>query len=119
MIESTEDPTTNIIERTEDYIEYENTDGKKWRVYGKCSACGLCENQPLEIPSIANEQHRRMLLDGTEESWTRTLNWVAIPGTPGACIEENFNNRKDIPITPDLVNSIEICTLEGVWINGN
>lgn len=119
MAEYTEDPTTIITERTEEYIQYENTDGKKWQIHGKCIACGLCENIPSEIPSTIIEENRRILQDGTEEIWTRKLIWVSEPGNPGACIEEQFENRKDIPIMPDLVNNIEQCTLEGIWIDAN
>lgn len=119
MIEYTEDPTTVITHRTEEYTEYQNTDGKKWRVYGKCIACGLCENKPLQIPSTVIEENRKILEDGTEQIWTRKLIWSAEPGNAGACIEEGFENRKDIPMTPDFINSNETCTLEGVWINDN
>lgn len=115
----TVDPNTQIIDKNSEYTEYENTDGKKWRISGTCIACGLCENKPTQIPSTVIEENRRILNDGSEEVWTRTLVWSAEPGNAGACVEEGFESREDIPITPDFVNDNEICTLQGIWINGN
>jgi hypothetical protein len=50
------------------------------------------------------------------ETYTRYFIWNDDPGLPGACIEIDFEKRKDIPMTPDGVNTIEECTLSGVWI---
>jgi hypothetical protein len=114
MIE-TEDPTTWIVEQTENYRIYENIDGRRWKISGKCIACGMCE------PEIGNVGDRIVIenirvVDGVKETYTRTLNWIGVPGTPNACLEENYQQRKDIPITPEAVNEIEECTLSGEWI---
>lgn len=119
MYEETEDPTTFIIDKTDSYTEYENIDGKKWRISGTCIACGLCENTPKEIPSEVVEENIKVLGDGSRKIWNRKLIWTSTPGMVGACLEESYQNRKDIPMTPDFVNETEGCTLEGIWINGN
>jgi hypothetical protein len=121
MIEETMDPTTWITSRTtndnnESVLEYENTDGKKWKITGNCIACGLCEqlpNQGSNTTVIIN----KVVIDGEMSEYTRTLQWVAEPGTAGACLEVDYQLRKDISITPDLVNEIEGCTLSGEWIS--
>ncbi len=116
----TEDYTTWITEtgliNDEPYVNYENTDGKKWRVYGNCNACGACE-----IPYQSQQENVRINLEtGQKETYTRILDWIDTPGTPGACLEENYETRKDIPMTPDCINQIPECTLTGEWIeNGN
>lgn len=111
----TEDPTTWIVSRTGNQIEYENTDGKRWTITGVCNACGLCEefSGVIGVPSTHDNVR---IVDGEQQVWTRTLTWVNEPGTPGACQEQNFEQRKDIPITPDLVNSIEGCVQTGEWL---
>lgn len=119
MIKPTEDPTVNIVNQNENYVEYEDINGKKWGVYGKCIACGLCETKPTQIPSVIIENNRRITSNGIEETWSRKLIWSAEPGIAGACVEEEFENRKDIPMSPDIISSIKECTLKGVWINGN
>lgn len=119
MIESTQDVYTNIINRTLEYVEYQNADGRIWRVSGTCIACGLCESKPEQVPSTVVENNRIVHPDGSETSYIRTLVWSAEPGIAGACVEEGFENRKDIPMTPDFINSTETCTLTGVYINGN
>jgi len=115
----TEDYTTWIYEtgliNGEPYRDYENTDGKKWRVYGTCNACGMCENYE---PSHFNVRYNPYTEE--KETYTRHFIWADGPGVPGACIEKNFEARKDIPMTPGAINPIEECVLRGEWIeNGN
>ena len=118
-MEPTQDINTFIVEKTLEYTEYENTDGKKWRVFGKCISCGLCESKPDIIPSTVHELNRVIHPDGTETSYTRTLVWSTEPGVAGACIEEGFEYRLDIPMTPDFINNVEGCTLSGTYLDGN
>jgi hypothetical protein len=115
----TEDYTTWITDtgviNDEPYKDYENTDGKKWRVYGTCNACGMCE-----MPEEIQVNFRIHPETGERDTYTRVLNWVNEPGIAGACLEENFEERKDIPMTPDCINDLPDCTLRGEWIeNGN
>jgi hypothetical protein len=121
-MEETIDPTTSIINRTEEYIEYLNTDGKQWRIYGKCNLCGKCElnnNQPIPSSGDTTVLYVKLLLpDGTFGDWYRTLHWNGTPGESGVCVEEDFQNRKDIPLTPDCARDIPQCALSGVWISG-
>jgi hypothetical protein len=123
MIEKTMDPTTWITNRTvendENVLYYENTDGKKWKIKGSCIACGLCENHVSDEGSIAIITNKIINSNNEIETYTRELNWVGIAGTPGACIETNFQNRLDIPMTPDFVNEIDGCTLSGEWIDAD
>lgn len=121
-MEPTVDPTTNITARTNDYVEYSNTDGKVWRIYGKCNRCGMCEienNDVFTSGDIFIQYNKRLLPDGTMVDWNRTLYWVDTPGKPGACVEQDFEQRYDIPLTPDCTNRISECSLSGVWISGN
>ena len=55
------------------------------------------------------------MISGEKVLWQRQILWKDKPGIPGACEEINYSLRKDIPIIPDLVNSIEGCTLIGEW----
>ena len=123
MIEQTTDPTTWITSRTvensENVLYYENSDGKKWKINGTCIACGLCEELPpigsnttITINKIINSNNQ-------VETFTREVVWVGQPGTPNACLETNFENRPDIPMTPDFVNEIDGCTLSGEWIDAS
>lgn len=114
MIE-TEDPTTWIVEQTHDYKIYENTDGRKWKISGRCIACGLCENK---LGNIGDKETFTNIIikNGIRETYTRTINWLEEPGTENACLEEEYHNRKDIPMTPDAINSIYGCSLSGEWI---
>jgi hypothetical protein len=122
-MEPTIDPTTNIINRTEEYIEYLNTEGKQWRIYGKCNACGACEletgDPPFASGSVCIKRNNNLLPDGSFEIMDRVLYWFDVPGVSGACIEQDFDKRKDMPATPDAVNDIPECPLSGVWISGN
>jgi hypothetical protein len=111
----TEDYTTWIYEtgviNDEPYKDYENTDGKKWRVYGTCNACGACE--------IGEEFHTNTRVHpetGERDTYTRYFTWVNKPGVPGACLEKDYEKRKDIPMTPDCINAIDECVLRGEWI---
>jgi hypothetical protein len=120
MIEDTMDYTTWITARYInpdglDVVEYENSDGKKWKIYGKCNACGLCEDNATQHVNIRYNPHTKK-----KETYTRNFDWYDKAGIPGACIEKDFELRKDIPMTPDAVNSIDGCVLFGEWIkNGN
>lgn len=118
MNEPTEDPTTWITAHYDDVWEYENTDGLRWRISGVCNACGACEIPPTAIdgqPVVLT--NRRFNLDGTEEEWTRTIRWYDQPGQPQACLEEGYEQRRDIPLTPDgLPASADGCLLTGEWL---
>lgn len=118
MIEETEDPTTWITERIDDKVYYENTDGRIWWISGICIACGECEPFPNDYtPGITiNQVNTRVLSDGTRQDWIRILTWNSEPGFEYACIEQDFELRKDIPMTPDGVGS-GACTLSGEWVN--
>lgn len=111
------DITTWITEKSDSIIVYENSDGKKWQISGICNACGLCEiyEPPVAIGEIILHTNISMV-NGDKKIWTRRLKWNHAPGTPGACEEIDYDNRLDIPITPDAVNRIEECTLTGKWI---
>jgi hypothetical protein len=112
---ATEDYTTwiNAIGEIdgEQFVEYENTDGKKWRVFGQCNACGACE-----MPDTTQINIRVNPETGERETFVRVLNWVDEVGNPGACLEENYEQRKDIPMTPQIINGIDICSLRGEWL---
>jgi hypothetical protein len=114
----TQDPTTwitaNGVIGGASVVQYENTDGLRWRITGTCNACGLCENPPEEVPSVVTEKNYRYV-DGVEVVWERTLIWHKTPGEPGAVEESLFGNRLDIPMTPD-VNDEPRCTLNGEWM---
>lgn len=122
-MEKTIDPTTFIVNRTSEYVEYSNTDGKSWRLYGQCNGCGMCEienNQPIFTSGDIFIQHNKILLeDGTMSDWDRVLYWIDTPGKPGACVEQDFDKRKDIPLTPNCANRFSECSLSGVWLSGN
>jgi hypothetical protein len=121
----TEDNTTWISDSGTDnnipFVEYENTDGKKWRIHGACNACGLCEVYEEPLPENKIVIHTNVKkIDGQLIEWQRQLYWKDLPGVPYACEEIGYENRNDIPMTPDLVNNIENCVLYGEWIdNGN
>lgn len=119
MIIETEDQNTWIIETglidNVPYKIYENSDGRKWITKGVCIACGACE------PKIGNVGETIVLnlsriKDGARDTYTRTLKWYDVPGKPNACIEENYEKRKDVPMTPDFKFDIAGCTLESEWI---
>lgn len=118
-MEQTTDPTVNIVNRTSEYKEYESIYGEKWRIYGTCNACGLCENRPESIPSVVQETHRIMAPNGDVTFWHRTLRWHSEPGVPNAVSEDGFDSRPDCPMRPEYVNSIEGCTLSGEQVDGN
>jgi hypothetical protein len=112
----TEDTTTWIESRDDTSAVYENTDGKRWRVSGSCNQCGLCEvynNDPLNT-EITHVNYR--MNEGVKETYTRVLIWHHPPGTPGACEELGYNTRKDIPMTPKLINRIPECTYQAEWL---
>lgn len=117
MIEETEDPTTWITERNGDQIFYENTDGRSWWISGTCIACGECESFPHDYVQgmTINQVNVRRLSDGTDEEYIRVLTWNSEPGVAGACTEQGYQDRKDVPMTPDAVGS-GACTLSGGWI---
>jgi hypothetical protein len=120
MIEETMDYTTWITSKyvdseNVDVVEYENIDGKKWKIYGKCNACGLCEIDTTTHVNIRYNTHTQQ-----KETYTRNFLWYDDAGAPTACFEKDYELRKDIPMTPDDVNSIDGCVLFGEWIkNGN
>lgn len=114
----TEDPTTwitaNGVIAGVSVTQYENTDGLKWRIFGTCNACGLCENPPETVPSVVIQKNRK-IAEGEQGFWERTLVWHKQPGEPGAVEELEFNDRKDIPMTPHI-NKIQGCALEGEYL---
>lgn len=118
-MEPTLDPTVNITARTDEYKDYETIYGERWRIYGTCNACGLCENPPAEVPSVVNEVHTIIAPDGAVTQWNRTVRWVGTPGTPYAALEDNFADRLDSPQRPDYVNSLDGCALTGEYLDGN
>jgi hypothetical protein len=118
----TMDPTTEIVSSggTGDdfYIIYKNIDGRQWKITGTCNQCGLCEeyNEPLPPDNIVT--HTNVAIKNNSKIiWTRQLKWNNPPGTAGACEELDYSSRLDIPISPNLVNNIDECTLTGEWIN--
>lgn len=117
-MEQTEDPTTWITARDGNKIYYENTDGRTWWISGTCIACGECESfpHPFTAGMIVNEVNPRVLADGTREEWVRILQWNSEPGVASACVEQDYQLRKDVPMTPDGVGTGS-CTLVGEWIN--
>lgn len=117
MIEETEDPTTWITSRENDKIYYENSDGKRWWISGTCTACGECESFPDNFSPgmIINQVNIRKLTDNSYQEWIRILTWNNYPGSVGACTEEDYELRKDIPMTPNGVGAGS-CTLNGEWI---
>ena len=114
----TEDATTwitaNGVIGGVSVTQYENSDGQKWRIFGTCNACGLCENPPTVVPSTVTEKNYRVV-NGKEEIWERTLIWHKEPGNPGAVEDATFGNRKDIPMTPKVNEEIG-CSLTGEWM---
>jgi hypothetical protein len=115
------DPTTWITSRTVNVannpvIKYENIDGKRWKIVGECNACGLCETPPTDGSNFSIQNNVFINENNEIESYSRTLVWNNSPGVPGACLETNFNDRKDIPMTPDFVNEIDGCQLTGTWL---
>ena len=113
MIE-TMDPTTWITDQGDGFTCYENADGKSWVITGRCNSCGACE--PVSAaPGGVTTQSNYIYVDGGLQTYTRTLRWEREQGLPGACVEEGYTLRKDIPITPDLVNNTVGCVLSGEW----
>jgi hypothetical protein len=117
MMIATEDYTTWITEKTNDYVIYENTEGKRWKVSGTCNQCGMCEtyeNYPLNQP--IEQKNYRKNQDGDIEEYTRILIWHHLPGTPGAVEEVNHHLRKDVPMGPNATEKIEQCSLVSEWL---
>lgn len=118
MITETEDPTTWIINVINDEVYYKNIDGKTWVLKGTCNACGLCEEYPEKLPEDKIVVYTNIRdINGEKVIWQRKIEWLASPGIPWASREIGFNSRKDIPMTPDLVNSLNDCSLKGKWID--
>lgn len=117
MIEITEDPTTNIIARSQDSVEYECIDGRRWKITGVCNSCGLCEDYPEVMTDNNTVTYTNIrIVNDVKEIWTRTIIWKDLPGTPYACEEVGYYTRKDIPMTPDGVNRINGCSMQGEWL---
>jgi hypothetical protein len=121
MIEETMDYTTWITARYVnsegiDVVEYQNTDGKRWRISNNCIACGLCEMRPEGNNNTVIHTNYYIDENNQRQSYTRTLIWYGEPGTPGACVESDYEARKDIPVTPDFTQEIPECTLVGEWL---
>lgn len=113
MIE-TMDPTTWITDQGDGFVCYENADGKKWAIIGRCNSCGACEPE-FASPGETTTNVNYTISNNERQEYTRVLLWSKPPGEPGACSEVDFHQRKDIPITPDLVNAIPGCVLSGEW----
>lgn len=109
------DPTTWIVEQTDNTVVYSNTDGRVWKIIGKCNACGLCEPK-FESVGKTTIINNSIIVDGVMQKYTRKLLWKDTPGQPNACEEEGYALRKDIPMTADFVNQIDGCSLKGEWI---
>lgn len=113
MIE-TMDPTTWITDQGDGFICYQNSDGKSWVITGYCNRCGACE--PFSLPPGQTAEYLNYVeQDGVVSTYTRHVEWYGTPGTPDACSEVNYQGRKDIPITPEMVNEITECVLNGAW----
>jgi hypothetical protein len=103
-VESTVDRNTVIIERGEyengvPYVVYENTDGERWRIDGRCSCCGCCE---VGVPDP-------------------DLVWTGVPvGEPGACFHRKWGEpgAADVPTRPELREVCAPCTLTGEYLAG-
>jgi len=121
MIEETMDPTTWITQRSSDgngtIIEYENIDGKRWRITRDCNLCGLCEMRPEANTNVVLHTNYYVDANNQMQSYTRELVWYGEPGTANACIETNFELRKDIPLTPDFTQNTPGCSLVGEWLD--
>jgi hypothetical protein len=113
----TQDPRVYILNSGQNHIDYVNKDGKKWRISGKCSCCGMCEQ--FDGLGISVEKNVTVNNNGETIEWYRTLEWSDFPGNENACIELNHDNRLDIPMTPEGVNKISECTLRGEYLSGN
>jgi hypothetical protein len=113
MIE-TMDPTTWITDQGDGFICYENADGKKWTIFGQCNSCGACEPE-FALPGETTTTINVILINGEKQDYTRTLLWLKSPGEPGACSEVDFHQRKDVPITPDLISKTPSCVFSGEW----
>lgn len=117
MWEPTEDPTTFITARIGNVVDYQNTDGVRWRIAGACNACGACEEPPTVVDGEPVEfVNVRRLGDGSDETWVRVLRWHDVPGVPGACSEDGFAARLDIPMTPDALRPDAGCSMTGEWL---
>lgn len=93
LLEVTRDPYCFIVARDDDMVEYVNTQGERWRIYGTCSGCGECE--PLTDSDIV---------------------FTGIPiGQPGATYRKN---QLDVPVRPEISNPWKNphCTLTGEYL---
>lgn len=91
----TSDPNVFIEEQGGDYLIYNSEPLGRWIMRGSCNQCGLCE---------------------VGQANPRPLIWMDEPGTPGACIDPNFENRLDFPILPEGPPDWPGCTLSGEWL---
>lgn len=116
----TEDPTVHIVVQSDNMKHYRDIAGREWVIYGQCNACGACEDFPEteEFPFYETKVNKVKLGDLIVEK-ERQVVWFKPPGTEHACHDIGFEDRLDTPITPDLPNRIEVCTLSGEWINGH
>lgn len=96
-MEQTYDPNCWIVERSEDRVVYETTDGEKWEILGKCNQCGECEV-------------------GSNNEY---IEWTGTPiGEPNACYDIRGGNteRLDYPVRPECSQNWPNCSLSGRYL---
>jgi len=94
-MEQTCDPTCWIVERSEDRVVYETTEGEKWEIVGKCNQCGECEV-------------------GSDNEY---IKWTGTPvGEPNACYDIRGEDRPDSPVRPECSQNWPNCSLSGRYL---
>lgn len=93
----TEDPTVFIEDIGAGWVIYRTKDGKeRWIIHGTCNQCGECE--------VGSDNPN--------------LIWTGIPvGNAGACYDELFGNRRDVPVRPEIKEKCPNCTLTGEYLS--
>jgi hypothetical protein len=99
-------------------VEYQCTDGRRWKVVGTCNQCGMCETTTTDVDLGVPIEfvNYRVNPQGQRDQYTRVIVWRKTPGLPGACEELNYHQRLDIPMTPDAFVDIPQCSLQGEWL---
>lgn len=110
MYIATLDPNIFIIEQDANSVTYQTTTGEKWQITGTCSACGECEVGADDTYYEDDTESRRQIIKYYQ-------NWTGVPvGQPGACLDNRYGSRLDIPVRPEISQHYANCTLSGTYL---